>query len=441
MGRMPRICLTAPVLAVTLAATVLLGSGASAAPTAVNLGTADPFAVLAGSTVTNTGPSVISGSLGLSPGTAVTGFPPGIVIDGTSHAADAVALQAKSDLTLAYNTAAGLPCTSDLTGQNLGGLTLTAGVYCFTSSAQLTGTLTLDGQGDPTAQFVFQIGSTLTTASNSSVVETNAGGLASGSNVFFQVGSSATLGTNTAFEGNILALTSITLNTGATIADGRALARNGAVTLDSNFVTAAAAPTPPPTPVPTPVPTPPPVPTPEPAPTPEPTPGPAPAPVPTPGSDPNPVVVLAREIVDLRRFGFHAQQTLLVLTASGPMDPAQASNVSNYDLRHAGAGPLSGTRIAIESASYDPASHTVTLVPRRILPLRQLYRLTVQGLGMEYAKTLGDEALAGPSRPIEALRASGTVPAATGARTTYTVWNVATRRHFARHFLHGRRTP
>jgi ethanolamine utilization microcompartment shell protein EutS len=198
---------------------------------AQTLGTATTFAVLGGSTVTNTGSSVVTGDLGVSPGTAITGFPPGIVV-GTIHSADAVALQAQSDVTTAYNALAGLACTGNLTGTDLGGLTLTAGVYCFSSSAQLTGILTLNAQGDPAAVFVFQIGSTLTTASNSSVVLING---AQSCNVFWQVGSSATLGTDTAFAGNILALTSITLNTGASIS-GRALARNGAVTMDTNNV-------------------------------------------------------------------------------------------------------------------------------------------------------------------------------------------------------------
>lgn len=201
----------------------------------VNLGTADTFAVLAGSTVTNTGASVINGNLGTWPGTAVTGFPPGIVTTGTTHAGDAFAQQAQLDLTTAYNFAAGetCPAANVLTGTDLGGKTLTPGVYCFTSSAQLTGTLTLNALGDPNAVFVIQIGSTLTTASNSSVVITNPG---TGDSVFWQVGSSATLGTNTAFAGNILALTSISANTGATINCGRALARNGAVTLDTNSI-------------------------------------------------------------------------------------------------------------------------------------------------------------------------------------------------------------
>lgn len=207
----------------------------SAYATAINvdLGTADPFAVLAGSTVTNTGPSVVHGNLGVWQGTAITGFPPGMVNGGTIHDADAVAMQAQNDLTTAYNFAAGESCGTSLTGMDLGGLTLTPGVYCFSSSAQLTGALTLNAQGNPNAVFVFQIGSTLTTASASSVVFTNGG---EGDSVFWQVGSSATLGTSTAFAGNILALTSITLNTTASIGCGRALARNGAVTLDTNVV-------------------------------------------------------------------------------------------------------------------------------------------------------------------------------------------------------------
>ena len=234
MVRLPRTCFTIPVIAVTLAAAVLLGGGASAAPSPVNLGTADGFAVLGGQTVTNTGPSIITGNLGVSPGSSVTGFPPGVVSPpGTIHMADAVALRAQTDLTVAYNTAAGLPCVADLTGQDLGGLTLTPGVYCFSSSAQLTGTLTLDGQGDPEADFVFKTGSTLITASASTVLLINQ---AQACRVFHQVGSSATLGTNSNFVGTILALTSITATTGTSV-QGRLLARNGAVTLDSNSVT------------------------------------------------------------------------------------------------------------------------------------------------------------------------------------------------------------
>lgn len=208
---------------------------ASSRGASVLLGTAGDFAVLAGSAITNTGPTVIAGGhAGTNPGTAVSGFPPAVVnAPHVIHVADAVALQAQSDLTTAYNTAAGLPVTQNLTGQDLGGMTLTPGVYFFSTSAQLTGTLTLDFQGNPDAEFVFQIGSTLTTASNSTVFSAFAAGV--GCNVFWQVGSSATLGTDTDFKGHILALTSITLNTGASI-DGSALARNGSVTLDNNRI-------------------------------------------------------------------------------------------------------------------------------------------------------------------------------------------------------------
>ena len=191
------------------------------------------FAVLAGSTVTNTAtPTMVIGNLGVSPGSAVTGFPPGTVTGGTIHAGDAAAATAQGDLTTTYNNLAGMACNTNLTGQDLGGLTLTPGVYCFSTSAQLTGALTLDAQGDPNAVFVFQIGSTLTTASAASVLLINGG---SNCGVFWQVGSSATLGTGTALMGSIVALTSITLNTGASVG-GRVLARNGAVTLDDNDV-------------------------------------------------------------------------------------------------------------------------------------------------------------------------------------------------------------
>lgn len=200
----------------------------------VPLGTASSFAVLAGSTVTNTGSSTVVGSVGVYAGTSVTGFPPGVVTGGTIHQADATAKQAQSDNTAAYLSLKGQSCpaTNVLTGKDLGGLTLTAGVYCFTSSAQLTGTLTLNAQGDPNALFIFQIASTLTTASGSSVVVTNGGNKC---NAFWQVGSSATLGTTTAFAGSILALASITLNHGASVS-GRVLAQTGAVTMDTNHV-------------------------------------------------------------------------------------------------------------------------------------------------------------------------------------------------------------
>jgi hypothetical protein len=212
----------------------------STASAQISLNTAQNFGVLAGSAVTNTGPSVVTGDVGVSPGSSVTGFPPGIVVSGAVHAGDATAAQAQTDLSAAYNVAAGIACNTDLTGQNLGGLTLTPGVYCFSSSAGLTGTLTLDFQGNPAAFFLFKIGSTLTTASGSSIVLANSGGTTCPPNVFWQVGSSATFGTGSSFTGNVLALTSITLTTGAGL-NGRALARNGAVTLDTNTVTRCAA--------------------------------------------------------------------------------------------------------------------------------------------------------------------------------------------------------
>ena len=231
----------ATVTALALALLLLGEGGAHAAQAAVGLGTAQSFAVLGGSTVTNTGPSVISGNLGVSPGTAVTGFPPGTVTGGTIHSADSVAAQAQSDTTTAYNDAAGRSPTATVTA-DLGGQTLVSGVYRG-ATLGLTGTLTLDAQGDQTAVFIFQSASTLITASGSMVTLING---AQACNVFWQVGSSATLGTNSVFVGSILALTSVTADTGATAA-GRLLARNGAVTLDSNTVTASSCATPTPT--------------------------------------------------------------------------------------------------------------------------------------------------------------------------------------------------
>lgn len=201
----------------------------------LNLGTSGSFAILGGSGVTNTGATDIWGNVGVWNGTStsITGFPLGS-ISGNIDAGDSVAMQAQTDLATAYNTAAGESCSGSnvLNGQDLGALNLVAGVYCFDSSAQLTGSLTLDAQGDPNAVFIFQIGSTLTTASDSSVLFANN----LRANLFWQVGSSATLGTGTVFAGNILALKSITLTTGASIQCGSALAQTGAVTLDTNSV-------------------------------------------------------------------------------------------------------------------------------------------------------------------------------------------------------------
>ena len=221
--------LSAVALAVLLFA---VGSATDAgAQTAPGLGTASSYAVLGGQTVTNTGPTTISGDVGVSPGTAVTGFPPGIVT-GVIHSADAQALQAQAALGTAYDALAAAPCAADLTGQDLGGMTLTEGVYCFSSPAQLTGALTLNAQGNADAVFIFKTATALTTASGSSVLVTNGG---TGCNVFWKVDTSATIGPGTVFVGNILALTSIALKTGASLA-GRALARNGAVTLDNNHI-------------------------------------------------------------------------------------------------------------------------------------------------------------------------------------------------------------
>ena len=223
----------ATLITLTTALFLVVGGAATAAivPTVV-LGTAANYVVLGGSTVTNTGNSVLSGSLGLSPGTSVTGFPPGIVVPpGTIDIANGAALQAQTDLTAAYVNAAGRPLNGTTTA-DLGNLLLVGGVYAGPSKSalSLTGPLTLDGAGDPNSVFIFQTDSTLITASGSTVTLING---AQECNVFWQVGSSATLGTGSVFAGNILALTSITVTTGVTV-HGRALARNGAVTLDTD---------------------------------------------------------------------------------------------------------------------------------------------------------------------------------------------------------------
>src|ERR1700722_4167902 len=220
---------------------ILLGSGlafaafpAVANASAVNLGTASPFVVLAAAGATNTGPSVLNGDLGVYAGTSLSGFGSPAVVNGATHDDDAVAGKAQNDLTTAYNVAAGQPVKlgNDLTGTNLGNRTLQAGAYSFSSSAQLTGRLTLDAAGDPNAQFVFEIGSTLTTASASSVRLING---ASPCNVYWQIGSSATLGTTPAFKGTVMAHVSIPLNDASTV-QGRLLASTGAVVLHNNVI-------------------------------------------------------------------------------------------------------------------------------------------------------------------------------------------------------------
>jgi hypothetical protein len=200
------------------------------------LGSAARFTILAGSAVSNTGLTTIVGEVGVSPGLALVGIPGGVVV----HAGDPVAALAQADLTIAYNRLAGLPCGTTLTGSDLGGMVLAPGVYCFSSSAQLTGALVLDGQGQPNPLFIFQIGSTLVTANVATVLMING---ARSCDVYWQTGSSATVGIGSTFSGNILALASVTLTTGVRL-NGRALARTGGVTMDTNAVSNAACPDP-----------------------------------------------------------------------------------------------------------------------------------------------------------------------------------------------------
>jgi hypothetical protein len=204
---------------------------AAAAPTAPPLGTADSFAVLAGSGITNTGPTTVTGDIGTFPTTSISGLS-SITVGGANNGGNAVTQKAKSDLVTAYVTAAGEGPISSIAA-DLGGRTLVSGVYNTASALGLTGTVTLDAQGNPNAVFIFQAGSSFTSASGSNVALING---AKACNVYWQVGSSATLGTGSSFLGTIMALTSITVTTGVTI-DGRVLARNGAVTLDTDTIT------------------------------------------------------------------------------------------------------------------------------------------------------------------------------------------------------------
>jgi Ice-binding-like len=228
-----------PSLLAILMASVLFVPAASAAPIAtVDLGTAKSFAILAGSGITNTGVTNVTGDVGSYPTPTETGFGPGansVTITGTNHGGDAVTQGAKNDLLTAYNDAKGRPGATPVVGGELGGLTLAPGVYADDNapdSLAITGTLTLDGQGDPNSVWIFQSGSTLTTAADSNVAMING---AQPCHVFWQLGSSATLGIGSHLEGTIMASASITITHAATI-NGRVLAINGTVTMDNNTI-------------------------------------------------------------------------------------------------------------------------------------------------------------------------------------------------------------
>lgn len=231
--------------AIVAASALLLFFATSSHPvlaqSAPSLGAAESFAALAGTTITSTGFTIVSGNLGVSPGTAVTGFGPGVVQNGAIYSGGgSLAGPAEASAQTAYNNLIAQPCVpaNNLSGKILGitpgAVTLNPGVYCFDTSAQLTTTLTLDDGGDPNAIFIFQMGTTLTTASDSQVIMSSGG---RGTNVFWQIGSSATLGTGTAFRGNIIAYTSITMTTNVSTV-GRVFALGGAVTMDTNNINA-----------------------------------------------------------------------------------------------------------------------------------------------------------------------------------------------------------
>jgi len=281
-------------LLVALTATPSRSMAASQLP--VNLGTTSTFAVIAGSTITNTGATTINGDvgadIGLYPGTEFTGKETVTLDGGAIYIADAVALQAKNDLVVAYNDAESRTPVTRIPSE-LGGSTLTPGTYDSADGTfQITGTLTLDAQGDPEGVFVFKTASTLITAAGSNIVMTNSARFC---RTFWMVGSSATLGINSHFVGHILAMVSITATTGATV-QGQLLAQTGAVTLDNNTITngicdviTTPIPTITPTPIPTIIPTPTPTITPTPTPTITPTPTPTITPTPTPTITPTPV--------------------------------------------------------------------------------------------------------------------------------------------------------